>query len=191
MGSPPHTRGKVIIVRLTLQIFGITPAHAGKSSGRRCWWRHSGDHPRTRGEKLASLYPSVRPRGSPPHTRGKGIEERGYTCSVRITPAHAGKSYADFSTYARDRDHPRTRGEKFAKVGIDADQMGSPPHTRGKGGVPLGIGGGGGITPAHAGKRLLSGIGPCSRRDHPRTRGEKKVMLYADLEGRSLEDGRD
>ena len=53
LGSPPHTRGKALPFAAVVGRGGITPAHAGKSSGIRCWWLHSGDHPRTRGEKAA------------------------------------------------------------------------------------------------------------------------------------------
>ena len=50
---------------------------------------------------------------------------------------------------------------------------GSPPHTRGKGKLPQEAAVLGGITPAYAGKRLMSLALYCSMRDHPRIRGEK------------------
>ena len=117
--------------------------------------------------------------GSPPHTRGKAGfsgESRGF---FRITPAHAGKREAAYFESVVKRDHPRTRGEKVAIVRGLFRLEGSPPHTRGKGPgsrvvtVPTGI------TPAHAGKsaggrRQLRGHG-----DHPRTRGEKPVLVAA------------
>ena len=51
-GSPPHTRGKEIIITIIHKKKGITPAHAGKRKriflhNISCW-----DHPRTRGEKF-------------------------------------------------------------------------------------------------------------------------------------------
>ena len=50
-GSPPHARGKVRMSSALLGHFGITPACAGKSRGRRGNGRRVRDHPRMRGEK--------------------------------------------------------------------------------------------------------------------------------------------
>ena len=92
IGSPPHTRGKAMVIKRPPKDTGITPAHAGKRSGvsRLCPKRW--DHPRTRGEKR-NRYLSSDPReGSPPHTRGKGRFHMARYLRRRITPAHAGKS---------------------------------------------------------------------------------------------------
>ena len=52
-------------------------------------------------------------------------------------------------------------------------QMGSPPHTRGKGPTPRAASLAAGITPAHAGKSdAVLRVERCLG-DHPRTRGEK------------------
>ena len=74
----------------------------------------------------------------------------------RITPAHAGKSAFDIMGFMRTPDHPRTRGEKADAENYILKGVGSPPHTRGKGGAVVGGGVGGGITPAHAGKSASS-----------------------------------
>ena len=50
---------------------------------------------------------------------------------------------------------------------------GSPPHMRGKGDDTVDGDGLAGITPAHAGKSLVTGSGISPDRDHPRTCGEK------------------
>ena len=50
-GSPPHTRGKVLLLPVWLLLRGITPAHAGKRSMTSDASRWNRDHPRTRGEK--------------------------------------------------------------------------------------------------------------------------------------------
>ena len=52
LGSPPHTRGKAAYIKISLEAFRITPAHAGKSHP--LWGLRAGqeDHPRTRGEKV-------------------------------------------------------------------------------------------------------------------------------------------
>ena len=56
-----------------------------------------------------------------------------------------------------------------------SNPLGSPPHTRGKGTEPKRRGEGVGITPAHAGKSLESDKARERGKDHPRTRGEKKI----------------
>ena len=70
-GSPPHTRGKVCSIFAPCLLHGITPAHAGKSSGESAYSGVWGDHPRTRGEKSTFLSMLSSVGGSPPHTRGK------------------------------------------------------------------------------------------------------------------------
>ena len=94
--------------------------------------------------------------GSPPHTRGKVI---GNTCNKignRITPAHAGKRRIARSYASLSRDHPRTRGEKVTMRYYESARLGSPPHTRGKVFLIIMILFVVGITPAHAGKRLIT-----------------------------------
>ena len=91
-GSPPRMRGKGVNPRNKRVTVGITPAHAGKRRARRGAGLWSQDHPRTCGEKW-----DAHPRwgyslGSPPHMRGKGIQQREDWTTRRITPAHAGKS---------------------------------------------------------------------------------------------------
>ena len=52
--------------------------------------------------------------------------------AVRITPAHAGKSFYAPGLAAGGGDHPRTRGEKNQYPYAMTGYQGSPPHTRGK-----------------------------------------------------------
>ena len=94
LGSPPHTRGKVLRVRLLLRVIGITPAYAGKSaqpagSPGRLW-----DHPRIRGEKRCRRMSLCQERGSPPHARGKVRASMVSLSCDGITPAYAGKRFA-------------------------------------------------------------------------------------------------
>ena len=116
-------------------------------------------------------------RGSPPHTRGKVARPHHEPKVVGITPAHAGKSYRAFYAALIGGDHPRTRGEKFDSIIMLIQEVGSPPHTRGKvinfRNLFVNVR----ITPAHAGKSLWGLYLPCSERDHPRTRGEKSWIL--------------
>ena len=91
-GSPPHTRGKASEEEMALTNKRITPAHAGKSSGRSGVGRWRKDHPRTRGEKIGLPCVMSLLTGSPPHTRGKDAHSRERSLQAGITPAHAGKS---------------------------------------------------------------------------------------------------
>ena len=156
-GSPPHTRGKVVRVRLDVSDLG--------------------DHPRTRGEKTNAARRTARPTGSPPHTRGKGQSGNNPLDDRGITPAHAGKSPFSASPRTPLRDHPRTRGEKQSSQTGEASNGGSPPHTRGKVELYVYSRDMTRITPAHAGKRHFALRRCCRRRDHPRTRGEKSFTF--------------
>ena len=153
MGSPPHTRGKVFSLRHNDRICGITPAHAGKRQRLPVEFRNAEDHPRTRGEKPFVFQQFAPRRGSPPHTRGKAAHTSNAAAYPGITPAHAGKSKARGGKERRQRDHPRTRGEKRRQEPQRLPVEGSPPHTRGKGCVTHTVRCACGITPAHAGKR--------------------------------------
>ena len=92
LGSPPHTRGKVILFSIYGVIDRITPAYAGKSGCGVVGVGGKQDHPRIRGEKLVQELRCKSHQGSPPHTRGKGCFFLFKQNIDRITPAYAGKS---------------------------------------------------------------------------------------------------
>ena len=73
------------------------------------------------------------------------------------------------------------RGEKASKKAARWALIGSPPHARGKDGGVQGQLGGGGITPAYAGKRWLKRCPGLRPRDHPRIRGEKTPAQQQEL----------
>ena len=131
-GSPPRMRGKGVICTIPRGIFGITPAHAGKSLLQ---------------GSLCRLF-----AGSPPRMRGKVLYMDCKNAFPRITPAHAGKSIRIHTKRTKTKDHPRACGEKNLLRLIFSFGMGSPPRMRGKallrqiGCCVVGI------TPAHAGK---------------------------------------
>ena len=132
MGSPPHRRGKDVTSAQAQSQVGITPAWAGKRSTppHGGWCRHN--HPRMGGEKNFSFCISNLTRGSPPHGRGKAGKNGGCDFGDRITPAWAGKSFVLRLWCVATQDHPRMGGEKFVYKNKTADQVGSPPHGRGK-----------------------------------------------------------
>ena len=90
-GSPPHVRGKAVVILLCVATFRITPACAGKRSSFTKSFEEHGDHPRMCGEKSSMLCVTGCCKGSPPHVRGKGYHLRGCKNGLRITPACAGK----------------------------------------------------------------------------------------------------
>ena len=91
-----------------------------------------GDHPRMCGEKLyrGIRYPwSV---GSPPHVRGKDSYHIRGMAADRITPACAGKRSGRTAVSKTAWDHPRMCGEKAHAADALVNELGSPPHVRGK-----------------------------------------------------------
>ena len=156
LGSPPHVRGKAISSNSRTENAGITPACAGKRTRRRCCRFRFWDHPRMCGEKLLVATPGQKMPGSPPHVRGKAYSSAGHWIRRGITPACAGKRDAEFFRLSISRDHPRMCGEKALEQRYCRLFGGSPPHVRGKGyaaGFAMYFEG---ITPACAGKRVLS-----------------------------------
>ena len=99
-----------------------------------------------------------------------------------ITPAHAGKSLLRLGTGGGNKDHPRTRGEKRIEEARRIADRGSPPHTRGKAWGAASLRTEFRITPAHAGKSASSRATGGAITDHPRTRGEK-FLIIADTQG--------
>ena len=109
--------------------------------------------------------------------RGKAAPDVRSRSAGRITPAHAGKRLSRSDTCRAPGDHPRTCGEKSAGFGLRDLDSGSPPHMRGKVRILISCDNSQGITPAHAGKREAHAGSAGGRRDHPRTCGEKQLLL--------------
>ena len=139
-GSPPRMRGKVNGGIGRTEMFGITPAYAGKRTALQRQQSQSWDHPRVCGEKVTLVRLSASVQGSPPRMRGKDCHAAGCLPGGRITPAYAGKRRAAVCRGGERWDHPRVCGEKSrAKMELSRNQ---------------------GITPAYAGKSVLS-FGAC------------------------------
>ena len=69
-GSPPLARGIQLFPRLLDVLKGITPACAGNTDFLRVNFFKAWDHPRLRGEYLATKLLIMRNQGSPPLARG-------------------------------------------------------------------------------------------------------------------------
>ena len=85
--------------------------------------------------------------------RGKEVINKTILRTIRITPAHAGKSRAHGRRAPRRQDHPRACGEKLLHHRVQLGFQGSPPRMRGKVGGRATTTAMARITPAHAGKR--------------------------------------
>ena len=114
-----------------------------------------------------------RSKGSPPRMRGKDGVNDSAQAVTGITPACAGKSFRAKLPILSIRDHPRVCGEKEARAWPKEQVWGSPPRMRGKGTNAHRPGRTAGITPAYAGKRLITTMMRNQLRDHPRVCGEK------------------
>ena len=167
-------RGKAVLFRMFHGGDGITPAHAGKRKPTLPAERQTRDHPRACGEKTERKLPTAAAKGSPPRMRGKGNYTDVTDTVIRITPAHAGKRYGGFQVPGQKGDHPRACGEKSPRGHCLCYPIGSPPRMRGKACPAQTSGCHPGITPAHAGKSIVSPLKSLLWRDHPRACGEKR-----------------
>ena len=131
-GSSPLTRGKPVAGLAHEHTRGLIPAHAGKTCRDAMSRSISWAHPRSRGENTTVNRPSTTGEGSSPLTRGKRRKASVQSTSVRLIPAHAGKTVDD-----GDQPIPRTGSSPLTR--------GKPPH-----GAPDGTSVG--LIPAHAGK---------------------------------------
>ena len=109
----------------------ITPACAGNS---RCPFQLTSqgrDHPRLRGEQIASPLKVAEEMGSPPLARGtvQGAFEK--SCRKGITPACAGNRSRSAVSCRALWDHPRLRGEQIVDITAESSDQGSPPLARG------------------------------------------------------------
>ncbi len=155
-GSPPRMRGKEASVPRVYGPSGITPAYAGKSIITHDLAALCKDHPRVCGEKFSGKTSNTFHPGSPPRMRGK-VNCPGFLSNVPgITPAYAGKRRVRCFFGSVREDHPRVCGEKLMYAALLKYRRGSPPRMRGKVDFPGCQHLSGGITPAYAGKSLLS-----------------------------------
>ena len=171
-GSPPRMRGKPLLADFLTDLFGITPAHAGKTCSRLPHFGSPRDHPRACGENVSIHSQNFLHSGSPPRMRGKLKPAVADEVSGRITPAHAGKTETLIIQCLWKWDHPRACGENCINSYLALLGKGSPPRMRGKQIFVKGSQILTGITPAHAGKTTRWRLSSFSYGDHPRACGE-------------------
>ena len=160
------------------KLSGITPADAGKTYLLLLAVKRERDHPRGCGENFSGKPPNASAAGSPPRMRGKLPVQTGAKIELRITPADAGKTDRFLFIRHISEDHPRGCGENFLIPHLSGIHKGSPPRMRGKLFVPADISTKSRITPADAGKTVLTPAATSACRDHPRGCGEntKKIL---------------
>ena len=129
------------------------------------------------GEKPPPYDQLGRRAGSPPRGRGKGLRRHQQDRGPGITPAWAGKSHAVHSPSHGAGDHPRVGGEKAVPLPLTGNAPGSPPRGRGKGAWGVTSPDARRITPAWAGKSVVSVVIHCLHGDHPRVGGEKRGIV--------------
>ena len=110
--------------------------------------------------------------GSPPRVRGKPYTGLIFILASGITPACAGKTFAEPLRHHIREDHPRVCGENYLRRSWSKAEEGSPPRVRGKLPSALYPAVLAGITPACAGKTRLHGADFVQDKDHPRVCGE-------------------
>ena len=138
----------------------------------------SEDHPRLRGEHRSDTSGYIKIPGSPPLTRGTQRFTSNFAPSSRITPAYAGNTCSIVSYHSIIWDHPRLRGEHVYLRICTVTIMGSPPLTRGTPLADISDRRKCGITPAYAGNTEVKQGDIFSDKDHPRLRGEHRLLYY-------------
>ena len=171
-GSSPLTRGKRDRPLGRADSGGLIPAHAGKTASEFSPQMPSGAHPRSRGENPGQLGTGIVGAGSSPLTRGKPDRVHRHALTVRLIPAHAGKTWVQRGSTSSRAAHPRSRGENSSRDVMMPGSAGSSPLTRGKHRQCWELNQLDRLIPAHAGK---TGCRSCFRgwqAAHPRSRGE-------------------
>ena len=181
--------------RLSRQMRGLIPAHAGKTPRQACAAASAWAHPRSRGENRRRDLHNYMLTVSSPLTRGKRGSRPRHDGRSRLIPAHAGKtdrgealgswvgahprSRGENEVPApgrlRTRAHPRSRGENIPRDPMVIHLLGSSPLTRGKPGPRNPTADHRRLIPAHAGKTFARPEVGVRRGAHPRSRGENAV----------------
>ena len=175
-GSSPLTRGKLYTPDPNACGRRLIPAHAGKTASCTGPPGRSWAHPRSRGENSHAKMMPPREPGSSPLTRGKRVGRQSVIVSVRLIPAHAGKTMNCIVFSSSVWAHPRSRGENGGPVHEADGGAGSSPLTRGKLPCKDDASTRAGLIPAHAGKTYYPQRIVIKHRAHPRSRGENNPL---------------
>ena len=174
-GSSPHTRGARERSAQRRRGRRIIPAYAGSTDTPLTNVTPFTDHPRIRGEHVASGSRSQPRAGSSPHTRGARFSRDMDTPVTGIIPAYAGSTASDGASVYSPRDHPRIRGEHPPPKVQGGGLRGSSPHTRGARLRSESSRRRRRIIPAYAGSTAAIHGDAIDDWDHPRIRGEHQA----------------
>ena len=171
-GSPPRMRERPSVYPNRVQMYGITPAYAGKTKSAKKSSGKLKDHPRVCGKDFNLNFKFIFISGSPPRMRERLKLIPDHSVDMRITPAYAGKTSRRIWQLGQFRDHPRVCGKDQRRKTDRGIKRGSPPRMRERpifGDItswPWRI------TPAYAGKTEISQVWANGRQDHPRVCGK-------------------
>ena len=117
-GSSPLTRGAPPHHDEGTRHAGLIPAHAGSTRNFSSSTCSVTAHPRSRGEHITEVAESSMLPGSSPLTRGAHLVAALLEQRAGLIPAHAGSTRRPARRSARQRAHPRSRGEHPRPVGV-------------------------------------------------------------------------
>ncbi len=128
--------------------------------------------PARAGNTLSRPHRVTRGHGPSPLARGTRYADGGFNATQRTIPARAGNTRRCTRCCTACRDHPRSRGEHPTRSRCCVDVTGPSPLARGTRGRSDGRILRRRTIPARAGNTIRGRSIKCSRRDHPRSRGE-------------------
>ena len=116
-----------------------------------------------------------RTSGSPPHARGRVLQQWGEGDGARFTPACAGKGPGRLLPGSREAVHPCMHGNGEPVVSVSKARIGSPPHARGRCRDQHRLDAVQRFTPACAGKGCVAALRRRPSAVHPRLREERRL----------------
>ena len=176
-GSSPLSRGILVKHVVPALEHGIIPALAGNTKARKIIESNDADHPRSRGEYILRIRADSKTQGSSPLSRGILRLCMMVFCALGIIPALAGNTPVFQGRYTGQWDHPRSRGEYYARLSAKASAHGSSPLSRGIRTLPRVPAERRRIIPALAGNTPPARGTATRPWDHPRSRGEYAKTL--------------
>ena len=166
------TRGKQAASRGCCVAARLIPTHAGKTNARTRSSLVQRAHPRSCRENSPMGSSWRYTSGSSPLMRGKRQDAVRLLVTVRLIPAHTGKTTKGPRSSASWWAHPRSCGENRTDDCHKITKRGSSPLMRGKlEGVRVATGHSG-LIPAHEGKTRRATKRAARLRAHPRSCGE-------------------
>ncbi len=172
-GSAPRVRGTVIYNELFRDQDRVSPACAGNRLGVMARSCSTPGQPRVCGEQSRRLPQFGRSVGSAPRVRGTATLLCRRCLSVRVSPACAGNSIANFTSAPRASGQPRVCGEQERGIAGEGAEPGSAPRVRGTDQIRPGARPDQRVSPACAGNRPSFTARPWLVKGQPRVCGEQ------------------